>query len=202
MVLIKKDNKITMDIMWKAVSDVGLEHLFLQIDGDHIIANSVILTMKENNPIRVFYKVCCNLQWEVSEFSVEIFHGGYKNISVKRDFHGNWRTDQGKLLENLKGCIDIDISATPFTNTIPINRLSLKPGECKEIKVVYVDIHNFSLTPVNQRYTCLEAKINTCKYKYENLDSGFEAEFFVDKNGLVIDYPNLCERVCNIDTCK
>lgn len=200
--LIKEKNKTINNIMWKAVSDIGLEHLFLQMDDNHITANSVILTMKENNPVRVLYKVCCNLQWEVSKFSIRIFHGGYKNISVKRDCHGNWRTDQGKLLENLEGCIDIDISATPFTNTIPINRLSLKLGECKEIKVVYVDIRSFSLTPANQRYTCLEANTNTCKYKYENLDSGFEAEFFVDKNGLVIDYPDLCERVCNIDTYK
>ncbi len=102
----------------------------------------------------------------------------------------------------MNGCIDIDISATPFTNTIPIRRLLLKAGESKEIKVVYVDIYNYNLRPVNQRYTCLNSNINGYKYRYENLNNGFTAEFFVDKEGFVIDYPDLFKRVYNIESEK
>ena len=35
--------------------------------------------------------------------------------------------------------IDVDISATPFTNTLPIRRLGLQPGEFAELDVAFVD---------------------------------------------------------------
>ncbi|MDU4600303.1 MAG: putative glycolipid-binding domain-containing protein, partial [Clostridium sporogenes] len=67
---------------------------------------------------------------------------------------------------------------------------------------VYVDIYNYNLRPVNQRYTCLNSNINGYKYRYENLNNGFTAEFFVDKEGFVIDYPDLFKRVYNIESEK
>ncbi len=123
-----------------------------------------------------------------------------KNIILQSDGNGIWTNDTNELVEDLKGCIDIDISITPFTNTIPIRRLLLKVGESKEIKVVYVDIYNYSLTPVKQRYTCLDSNLNGHKYRYENLNNEFTTEFFVDKEGVVIDYPDLFERVYNIES--
>ncbi len=197
MVLMNEESKITVDVMWKRLNESGLEHLFLLKDDECITANSVILTMREDKPIRILYNIYCNLDWKVRKFDVQIFDGKHRNIVLQSDGSGNWTTDTGKLVKSLEGCIDIDISATPFTNTIPVRRLSLKSGESREIKVVYIDIYNFNLRPVNQRYTCVESNLNGCKYRYENLNSGFTAEFYVDKDGLVIDYPNLFKRVYN-----
>lgn len=198
MALIKEEKRIRTDIMWKTFNGIGLEHLSIVEDDNGITANSIILAMKEDKPVRILYNICCNSDWKVNRFDVEIFDDEYKSTALKSDCSGNWKTDSGILLESLEGCIDIDISTTPFTNTIPIRRLSLKTGESREIKVVYVDIYNYSLRPENQRYTCLESNPKGCKYRYENLNSGFMAEFLVDKNGFVIDYPDLFARVCNI----
>lgn len=183
--------------MWKTLSEIGLEHLVLLKDDEGIAANSVILTMGENMPVRILYNIYCDLDWKVNKFDIQIFDGEHKNIVLQSDGNGKWITDTGESVKKLEGCIDIDISATPFTNTIPIRRLSLKLGESREIKVVYIDIYKFSITAVNQRYTCVESNINAFKYRYENLNSGFMAEFFVDKDGLVIDYPDIFKRVCN-----
>lgn len=192
-----EENEVRVDVMWKTLNQTGLEHLFLLKNGECVIANSVILTVVEGKPVRISYNIYCNLEWEVSKVDIQIFDSKYKNIILQSDDSGNWTTHKGKTIEILKGCIDIDISATPFTNTIPIKRLSLKSGESREIKVVYIDTYNFNLRPVSQRYTCLESNLNGGKYRYENLGSGFMAEFFVDKDGLVIDYPDLFERVFN-----
>ncbi|WML37491.1 putative glycolipid-binding domain-containing protein [Clostridium sp. OS1-26] len=199
MEIITTGNKAKIDLMWKNCNETGLEHLFLMKDNHCITANSIILTMRENAPVRVWYKVYCDLDWKVNKFDIHMFDDNYKNIILVSDCKGNWETSTGESVEELKGCIDIDISATPFTNTIPIKRLSLKTGESKEIKVVYVDVYNFSLRPVSQRYTCLEAKIDGYKYRYENIDSGFMAEFWVDTEGFVIDYPDLFKRIYNIE---
>ena len=193
--LMKEENKIIMNAMWEKFSETGLEHLFLLKDNEYITANSVIITKQDDMPVRILYTIHCNLDWKVYKLHVKAFADKYRDIVLQSDGSGNWTTDDGKLLENLEGCIDIDISATPFTNTIPIRRLSLKSGESREIKVVYIDIHNFSITPVKQRYTCLKSNVDGYKYRYENLDSGFMAEFFVDKEGFVIDYPDLFKRI-------
>lgn len=200
MEIITTGNKAKIDLMWENCNETGLEHLFLLKDNHCITANSIILTMRENAPVRVWYKVYCDLDWKVNKFDIHMFDDNYKNIMLVSDGKGNWTTSTGESIEDLKDCIDIDISATPFTNTIPIKRLSLKTGESKEIKVVYVDVYNFSLRPVNQRYTCLESKIDGYKYRYENIDSGFMAEFWVDIEGFVIDYPDLFKRIYNIES--
>lgn len=197
MALVKEEKIARIDVMWKAYKDVGLEHLSITEDNDGITASSVILEMNGDRPVRILYNICFNSDWKVKKFYVEIFDDKYESTILKSDCSGNWETDVGKPIESLEGCIDIDISATPFTNTIPIRRLSLKPGESREIKVVYVDIYNHSLRPGNQRYTCLESNLDNCKYRYENIDSGFMAEFLVDRNGFVIDYPDLFKRVCS-----
>jgi len=193
--LMKEENKIIMNAMWEKFSETGLEHLFLLKDNEYITANSVILTTQDDMPVRISYTIHCSLDWKVYKFHVKVFDDNYRDMVLQSDGSGNWTTDTGKLLENLEGCIDIDISATPFTNTIPITRLSLKSGESREIKVVYIDIYNFGITPIKQRYTCLKSNVDGYKYRYENLDSGFMEEFFVDKEGFVIDYPDLFKRI-------
>jgi hypothetical protein len=46
-----------------------------------------------------------------------------------------------------------------------------------------------------QRYTCLEARPEGGRYRYENTASGFTAELTVDAAGLVIDYAELWKRL-------
>jgi hypothetical protein len=84
---------------------------------------------------------------------------------------------------------DIDISLTPSTNTLPINRLQLKDGEQQIIEVIYFDIFDRKIKPVKQVYTRLTSTL----YIYENYDKTFKANILIDEQGLVIDYPELFE---------
>ena len=96
----------------------------------------------------------------------------------------------GVKSELLKGCMDLDIPLTPFTNTLPIRRLKLSPGRSQEVKVIYCDLLKQEIKPVCQRYTCL----SNSEYHYENVPNDFEATILVDEFGLVIDYPYLFVR--------
>lgn len=85
----------------------------------------------------------------------------------------------------------IDISLTPFTNTLPINHLNFIAHQKKTIEVMYVDIFKGSIEAVKQKYS----KNSDLIYHYENLPKDFEADLDVDDSGFVNLYPTLFERI-------
>jgi len=94
------------------------------------------------------------------------------------------------MAQPLHTCL-IDLSASPFTNTLPVRRCNLAIGESIDIIAAYVAFPELTLTPDPQRYTRLDALI----YRYESLDSDFTRDIEVDGNGLVVNYPGLFRRL-------
>jgi len=105
---------------------------------------------------------------------------------------GNWVDGLATALPQLRGAIDIDISITPFMNTLPIRRLSLQTGQTEEILAVYIQLPSLTIATDRQRYTCLEGGR---RYRYESVDSDFTRDIEVDDQGLVVTYPGLFQRV-------
>ncbi len=93
-------------------------------------------------------------------------------------------------MNEFKGCIDIDISLTPFTNSLPINRLQWRLNKPQQIKVLFLDILSQEILAVQQRYT----KLSETEYKFENVPNDFEAIINVDDSGMVVNYPELFVR--------
>jgi uncharacterized protein len=85
----------------------------------------------------------------------------------------------------------VDLSITPFTNTLPIRRLRLSVGESADIATAYLAFPRLTISPDLQRYT----RVSSNEYRYESLDSDFVREIVVDSNGLVITYPGLFRRI-------
>jgi hypothetical protein len=84
------------------------------------------------------------------------------------------------------------LTITPFTNTLPIRRLRLKPGESAEIAAAFIEFPQLTVVKSPQRYTCLE---EDRRYRYESLASGFTREIEVDGQGLVVTYPDFWQRI-------
>jgi len=95
-------------------------------------------------------------------------------------------------MPQLDGAIDVDLSITPFTNTLPIWRLDLAEGQAADIRAVYVRLPDLTVTIDPQRYTCLQ---RGRRYRYESLDSDFVREIDIDVHGLVVTYPGLFRRI-------
>jgi hypothetical protein len=148
---------------------------------------------------RLHYEITCDTNWNVKELGLTLLSGNRKSIKIQTDGQGHWSTHTGDPVPSLDGCIDIDISATPFTNTLPIRRLELRPGQSAELLVAYVLIPEMELRTDRQRYTCLELNAGGGLYKYEGLESHFSAELPVDRDGLVIDYPGLFKSIWRSD---
>ena len=141
---------------------------------------------------RAWYLVRCDPRWRTRELILDPL-GERDRLHLRSDGEAGWRDASGRNLPELRGCVDVDLSATPFTNTLPIRRLDLGEGELSEIAVVYVNVPHMRLETSRQRYTCV--KRGLYRYEDEGAFRGFTADLPVDGDGLVLDYPGIFRRI-------
>jgi uncharacterized protein len=183
------------EVMWSAWDTPGLEHLHLAMHNGGVVANAIVIGVTEGRPFRVAYEVCCDVEWRVRAVRLGVAGTEPPGVDLVSDGEGNWTTSDGQAMPQLRGCIDVDISVTPFTNTLPIRRLSLEPVESAELSVAYIEGTELQVWREPQRYTCLEKSDRGGLYRFLSLDGGFTADLPVDADGLVLDYPGLFKRV-------
>jgi hypothetical protein len=184
------------NILWRSLAWPGKEHLYLVRSDSGWIADGLILAAPVRPPFRLHYRLDLDESWtfrrlQMHQPFLEFDAARLPDCELTRDVDGNWHAEGFRDTPDLRGCIDIDITATPFTNTLPIRRLGLAVGESSEIDVAYVYIPEMRLSRSRQRYTRLEPRDDFNHYRFEALESGFEAEIAVDEEGLVVDYPDL-----------
>lgn len=178
-------------VRWQDWSGEGIEHLVLREFPEGIVAEAVILGTTDDEAFAARYRILCDSAWRVRKIEIgQIGHAG--TVELESDGAGNWVDESARALPQLASAIDIDISVTPFTNTLPIRRLSLQPGQSENILAVYVQVPGLTVATDPQRYTCLEPNR---RYRYESLDSDFTRDIEVDEDGLVVTYPGLFRRV-------
>jgi uncharacterized protein len=187
-------SSVEHEVMWAPWEGPGLEHLRLLTSDGGVEANGLVIGLEAGRPFRIGYEVRCDGRWRVREVRAAAPDSGPPVLELLADGKGRWKRGGGESVPELDGCIDVDISATPFTNTLPIRRLGLKPGEFEELTVAYIRVPELLVGPERQRYGCLEARADGGLYRFEALPSGFTAELPVDADGLVMDYPGLFRR--------
>ncbi|SDH45305.1 putative glycolipid-binding domain-containing protein [Agrococcus jejuensis] len=107
-----------------------------------------------------------------------------------------WRwTVDGRHRPILDGVTDVDVAATPLTNTIPIRRLGhLGVGEEAVMAVAWIDVPSLIVRRVQQTYTRLEPVDGMDAWRYEDRDHG-GFTLLVDGDGVVVDYEGFATRV-------
>ncbi len=181
----------TIVARWQDWSDKSLEHLVLREMSDTITAEAVVIATVNGTALAARYRISCDTFWRVKEVEIGLI-GDDRSIGLLSDGVGNWTDGTRRSLPHLKGAIDIDLSITPFTNTLPIRRLNLQLGQSADLMVVYVQFPDINITTNRQRYTCLELRR---LYRYESIDSKFVRDIAVDDQGLVVRYPGLFKKL-------
>lgn len=181
-------------IIWSHLEMPGMEHCRIVMRPGEIVADGVVLGVENGLAFRLRYEVRCDSQWRVRQVEADIMSDG-RGLSLSSNGEGRWLDEAGRAVPALDGCLDVDITATPFTNTLPIRRLALKRGESADIDVAYITIPELQVTPDEQRYTFVEADDTCGRYKFEQRDGGFTATLQVDAEGFVEEYPGLFRRV-------
>lgn len=176
---------------WQDWSGSGMEHAVVRLSASSNTAEGMVISAPGDEMFAARYHVRCDRSWAANHLQVELIDGG-RGIELIGDGRGNWKDAAGVPLRNLDGAIDVDLSATPFTNTLPIRRLQLGRGQSSDILAVYIHFPDLTISADPQRYTCLEP---LRRYRYESLDSDFVREIEVDSDGLVVTYPGLFRRL-------
>ena len=178
-------------VRWSAWNgaDAGLEHLDLIEGPEGIVASGLVVGSTDRGPFGLSYRLILDPGWRLRGATLATTAGG--RLSLAADGCGGWQDGVGRARAEFEGCIDIDIEATPFTNTLPIRRLRLGPGESATVRVAYVSLPGLELTCARQRYTALDGG---GLYRFESLDGAFTADLQVDAQGVVVDYPGLFRR--------
>jgi hypothetical protein len=184
-------------LVWIPEDEPGIEDVRITRRASGVQFSSMLIRMWEGQPLRAVYELVCDSQWHVRELqmSVDSEAAGKHMIRLVADGVGGWQDGTGQPLADLQGCVDVDIMLTPLTNTLPIRRLALAPGESREISVVYVAAPDLDVRPFRQRYTRLDDADGRQRYRYESLASGFTAELPVDDDGFVVEYPGVWRRI-------
>ena len=169
---------------------VGLEHLLLSQG----IADSVVVAVDDAlGPFRLTYRLTWDEPWRLRDADLVLVTANRtRSLRLRTDGEGHWRDDDGRVIEELDGCHDVDIWPTPFTNSFPMRRASMAVGERREFRMAWVHALELTVHAQRQAYTRLANRL----YLFEALDgSGFSTELPVDEDGIVLDYPGHFRRV-------
>ena len=81
-------------------------------------------------------------------------------LRAESDGAGHWRVN-GVAVEELDGCLDIDLEASACTNTLPIHRLGLGVGQTADAPAVYVRAVDLAVERLEQRYARVDSDGST-----------------------------------------
>ncbi len=144
------------EVMWSAWDAPGLGHLHMALHKDGDVDDGIFIGVTEGRPFRVACEVRCDVGRRGRAVRVGVPGSGVPRVVLLSDGQGNWTRPDGRAVPELRGRSDVDISVTPFTNTLPIRRLGLAPGDSAELSVAYFEGTELQAWPEPQQYTCLE----------------------------------------------
>lgn len=183
------------NIIWEGLDADTTENCAVNyLVGGGIVVRSEISGWINKKALTVEYIIKLDNKWHVLEFELTAQIGNKPaNHYAMSNKQGLWTDNSGKEYTEFKGCDYIDITLTPFTNSLPINGLLFSEGERHQIDVIYIDVMDNDMRKDRQRYT----KLNNFKYRFENdfADQPFTADIDVDENGFVTFYPELFETI-------
>lgn len=171
---------------------LGLGTLIPEPGGYRLEAGETVAVGEERFFTR--FSVRTDLAWVTREVHAEVVSAqGLESVAlIVQD--GHWTGADRARLPELVGCLDVDVAATPLTNTLPIRRLGLCPGEYRDIQVAWIDIPSLRVRRVRQRYTRHPAEDGLERYTYRDPRHG-EYQLSVDGDGVVVDYERFARRL-------
>lgn len=119
---------------------------------------------------------------------------GERSLLLTADDERRWHVD-GRHDHDLDGCVDVDVAATPLTNTFPIRRLrGLDVGDEVTTPIAWVDVPTLHVTRVEQTYRRLPDRDGLAAWVYRDPRHG-PFLLTVDQDGLVVSYEGFARRV-------
>lgn len=138
------------------------------------------------------YVIRLNTNWCTRSAVIENDRG--QRVKVQADGAGHWLID-GRRKPQLDGCLDLDLEASLVTNMAPVRRLGLRVGAGSAAPAAYVRHQNLRVERLEQTYRRVADKKDLVVFEYDSPRFGYHARLKFARDGLVVDYPRIGERV-------
>jgi uncharacterized protein len=175
-----------------AVSDFAPDHE--HPDGAHLLDGSAVVR-DDNGAWSLRFSVVADRAWLTRTVFVEVLaDDGLERVTLSVDALGDWTLD-GRPWPELRGCTDVDVSATPLTNALPVRRLDLPIGGEAAVDGAWLDVPSLAVHRVRQVYRRgPDDARGLATYTYADPTYG-EFAVTVDPVGLVVAYQGLFTRI-------
>jgi hypothetical protein len=178
--------------LWRRVDATGLERFEMLRDGASWVLHGTVLLRDEGLDFEARYEVRCDTEWRTQACDVRLREGASERRLRLTASDGRWTRDDGIEMPSVAGAVDVDLSWTPATNTLPIRRLALPPGGASgPVVAAWVRFPALNVEPLPQEYLRLDER----RYRYSSARGAFTAELQVDGDGVVTRYGAIWERV-------
>ena len=143
----------------------------------------------------VRYRIVVDLDWVTrSAHVVSRSARGRAELRLEPDGAGGWLVD-GIAASGLRGCVDVDLESSSFTNAVPVHRLGLQVGQSADAPAVYVRAVDLTVERLEQRYARVEDDGPLRRYDYSAPRFDYAGQLVYDADGLLLDYPGIAERL-------
>ncbi|HEV3462774.1 MAG TPA: putative glycolipid-binding domain-containing protein, partial [Actinomycetota bacterium] len=125
-------------ILWQDVETAALDRCRLEAGPDGLRLSGIVLTPAHGTPLDVRYLVEAGPDGLTRRVELELDGGSTRRILLA-DGAGHWRWEGGPGLPEVDGSLDVDLTVTPATNTLPIRRLAaLEVGRQHDFQMAWV----------------------------------------------------------------
>jgi hypothetical protein len=198
-------------LVWQRTDVNGAEYAALD-DGRGLKARGVAIAA-DPLPYACRYDLTTDEGWVTVAFEATVEGAGWQRTVRMERAAGRWRVRAGEkgdldaamtaagrragLMpgaedpERLAEALDVDLYASPLTNTLPLRRLRLRdaaPGTQTTITAAWVLLPSLAVIPGEQTYTIL----GPGRVRYAS--GTFTADLELDADGYVTHYPGLARR--------
>jgi uncharacterized protein len=172
-------------ILWQDVETGALDRCRMEAGRDGLRLSGIVLTPAHGTPLDVRYLVEAGPDGCTRRVELELDGGATRRVLLA-DGAGRWHWEGGSELTEVAGSLDVDLTVTAATNTLPIRRLGgLEAGQAADLQMAWVQFPGLEVLASPQRYQRLAAD----RWHFSTGD--FHAELLVDPDGLVLDYGGL-----------
>ena|SRR2546425_3151327 len=168
-------------ILWQGLIAPSMERFIASPSDDGFELNGLILQTHQDTPYLVRYAIRVDRSWRTREVQVELEDGGRRILRLSADAAGHWSREDRRL-NDLDGCLDVDLEWSPSTNTLPIRRLALAIGETKAVTAAWIRFPPLEVERLDQSYERLD------QHRYRYRSGRFAADLTVGDDGLVLQY--------------
>jgi len=169
-------------VVWTSLEPPGIEYCSISERGSGwTLAGSLVRQAGKRVGV-LSYTIETDSEWRTRGVIVEEVTAGKRFVLEMRPKGTRWLIG-GKQAPALDGATDVDLEASPVTNTLSIKRSGIRVGEKVDLIAAWVRSPSLKVEPLGQSYE----RLSKDRYRFSST-SGFNCVIEVDEFGMVRKY--------------